>query len=60
MFAFFARVLRRKDKEKYNKKRVFEANSLIIDNDFDIRTDFIESFNMKYRECESMINQVAL
>lgn len=39
-------------------KEVLEANKLLVDKDFGLRTDFIESYGMKYRECEGLIDEV--
>jgi len=39
-------------------KKIFETNCLLVDNDFDVRTNYIEKFNIKYFECEGMINQI--
>lgn len=39
-------------------KNVFHHNMLLVDKDFDIRTDYLEKYSMKYRECESLIDEV--
>ena len=41
-------------------KQIFARNELLPDKDFDRRTDFIEQYNMKYRECEGLIDEVLL
>lgn len=41
-------------------RRLFDRNELLIDKDFDKRTDFIEKYGMKYRECEGLINEVLM
>jgi predicted nucleotidyltransferase len=41
-------------------KHIFATNQLLLDKDFDARTDFIEKYNMKYRECEGLIEEVLL
>jgi uncharacterized protein len=41
-------------------KSVFAADSLILDNDFDVRADFLEAYSMKYRECEGFLDEVLL
>ena len=39
-------------------KEVLENGNLLIDKDNDLRTDFIEAYGMKYRECEGLIAEV--
>ena len=39
-------------------KEVLEYGKLIVDNDSDLRTDFIEAYGTKYRECEGLIAEV--
>ncbi|KPA09918.1 nucleotidyltransferase [Candidatus Magnetomorum sp. HK-1] len=39
-------------------KSVFESNCLLIDKDFDIRSNYIENFSMKYRECEGLMDEL--
>lgn len=39
-------------------KQVFEKNELLLDKDFELRSDFIEKYSMKYRECEGLIDEV--
>ena len=41
-------------------KHIFARNELLLDKDFDRRTDFIEKYNIKYRECEGLIDEVLL
>ena len=41
-------------------QRVFEKNHLLVDKDVDRRTDFIEQYNLKYRECEGLLDEVLL
>jgi predicted nucleotidyltransferase len=41
-------------------KQIFEKNELLLDKEFDTRTDFIEKYNMKYRECEGLLDEVLL
>ena len=37
---------------------VLGRGELLLDNDFSQRASFIETFNMKYRECEGLIAEV--
>lgn len=39
-------------------KHIFEINRLLVDEDFAIRTDFLEKYSMKYRECEGLLDEV--
>ena len=39
-------------------KKILETNKLLVDRDVALRTDFIESYSMKYRECEGLIDEV--
>ena len=39
-------------------QEVLEYGKLIVDKDNDLRTDFIEAYGMKYRECEGLIAEV--
>jgi uncharacterized protein len=39
-------------------RNILTANLLIVDRDEVLRSDFIESFNLKYRECEGLIDEV--
>jgi uncharacterized protein len=39
-------------------RNVFSGNLLISDKDEAVRTSFIESFNLKYRECEGLMDEV--
>jgi len=39
-------------------KNVFESNCLLIDKNFDIRSDYIENFNLKYLECEGLMDEL--
>ena len=39
-------------------KNLMEEGTLLVDNDFSIRSDFIEAYSMKYRECEGLISEV--
>ena len=39
-------------------KEVLEHGKLIVDKEYDLRTDFIEAYGMKYRECEGLIAEV--
>lgn len=41
-------------------KKIFETNKLLVDKDFELRTDFIENYSMKYRECEGLIDEMML
>ena len=41
-------------------KRVFESDQLLVDKDFDTRTDFLQRYGIKYRECEGLIDEVLL
>ena len=41
-------------------KNLFKKNYLLLDNDYDVRTDFLEKYSMKYRECEGLFNEVNL
>ena len=41
-------------------QRVFEKNILLVDKDVDRRTDFLEQYSMKYRECEGLLDEVLL
>jgi len=39
-------------------REVLSCGTLLTDNDFQLRSDFIEAFGMKYRECEGLIAEV--
>lgn len=39
-------------------RQVLQRNFVIVDKDEHVRTDFIESFSLKYRECEGLIDEV--
>jgi len=39
-------------------REVLSCGTLLTDNDFKLRSDFIEAFGMKYRECEGLIAEV--
>lgn len=39
-------------------KNMFARNALLVDKAPEIRTDFIERYGMKYRECEGLIGEV--
>lgn len=39
-------------------KNVLACNRLLVDRDFGIRTDFLEKYGLKYRECEGLIEEV--
>ena len=39
-------------------KRLLEKNQVLVDKDFDLRTDFIEKYSMKYRSCEGIMDEV--
>lgn len=39
-------------------RRVFEKNYLLLDKDIGLRTDVIEHYNLKYRECEGLLDEV--
>ena len=39
-------------------RNVFSGNLLLSDKDEAVRTGFIESFNLKYRECEGLMDEV--
>jgi len=39
-------------------KSVFDGDYLLFDKDISKRTDFIEKFSMKYRECEGLFAEV--
>jgi predicted nucleotidyltransferase len=41
-------------------KKILETNKLLVDKNFDLRTDFIENYSMKYRECAGLIDEVML
>ena len=41
-------------------KQILETNKLLVDKNFDLRTDFIENYSMKYRECAGLIDEVML
>ena len=41
-------------------KNVFQRNEILVDKDFDKRSDYIEKYSMKYRECEGLINEVMI
>jgi predicted nucleotidyltransferase len=37
---------------------IFERNILLVDKDRNMRTAFIEQYNLKYRECEGLLDEV--
>ena len=39
-------------------RNVLAANRLLVDHDFNKRTDFIEQYNLKYRENEGLLDEV--
>jgi len=39
-------------------RRVLQTNLVIVDKEESARTDFIEAFSLKYRECEGLIDEV--
>ena len=39
-------------------KNVFSANHMLVDKNREIRTDFLEAYAIKYRECEGFIQEV--
>jgi predicted nucleotidyltransferase len=39
-------------------REVLSCGTLLTDNDFQLRSTFIEDFGMKYRECEGLIAEV--
>ncbi len=41
-------------------KRVFEKNRVLTDKAVEVRTDFLEKYSMKYRECEGLLQEVLL
>ena len=41
-------------------KKILETNKLLVDKNLDLRTDFIENYSMKYRECVGLIDEVML
>ncbi|MBU0986681.1 MAG: nucleotidyltransferase domain-containing protein [Proteobacteria bacterium] len=41
-------------------KQVLESDELLVDKVFDVRAGFIEKYNLKYRECEGIIDEVLL
>ena len=41
-------------------KNIFEKDYLIVDKNYDVRTDFLEKYSMKYRECEGLFGEVQL
>ena len=41
-------------------RRIFDTNILLLDKNFDTRTNFIESYGMKYRECEGLIDEALI
>ena len=41
-------------------KRLFESHRVLADKDYDLRTGFLEGYNIKYRECEGLFDEVLL
>jgi predicted nucleotidyltransferase len=41
-------------------KRVFEEGKLLLDRDYELRTDLLERYGTKYRECEGLFDEVLL
>lgn len=41
-------------------KYLLEKNQVLVDKDFDLRTDFLEKYSMKYRSCEGLLDEVLL
>lgn len=41
-------------------KRVFEEGKLLLDKDYELRTDLLERYGTKYRECEGLFDEVLL
>lgn len=41
-------------------KNVLQNNLLLVDNSPDIRTDFLEQYGYRYRECEGLFQEVML
>lgn len=41
-------------------RRIFDTNMLLLDKNFDIRANFIESYSMKYRACEGLMDEVLI
>ena len=39
-------------------KRLFEGHRVLADKDYDLRTGFMEGYNIKYRECEGLFDEV--
>ena len=39
-------------------RRVLQTNLVTVDKEEPARTDFIEAFSLKYRECEGLIDEV--
>ena len=41
-------------------QRVFSVNQLLVDKDPDVRSDFLECYGTRYRECEGLMQEVLL
>lgn len=41
-------------------QRVFEKKLVLVDKDVEARTDFLEQYNLKYRECKGLLDEVLL
>jgi predicted nucleotidyltransferase len=39
-------------------KRLFESHKVLADKDYDLRTGFLEGYNIKYRECEGLFDEI--
>ena len=39
-------------------KNVLSANRVLVDRNTDIRTDYIEAYGLKYRECEGIMQEL--
>ena len=39
-------------------KNVFSENVLLVDRVYSLRTDFLERYGMKFRECEGLISEI--
>jgi predicted nucleotidyltransferase len=39
-------------------KNVFSENVLLVDRAYNLRTDFLERYGMKFRECEGLITEI--
>ncbi len=41
-------------------RSIFKKNQIIADKDYNKRTEFLEKYSMKYRECEGLIGEVLM